>query len=135
MAGGSVSQVTNSRNKGCVGEREFADYLKAHGLEARRGQQFSGSKDSPDVVCPDLPDVHWEVKRREAGSVYLWLEQALEDGGAGKLHVVAHRRSHKEWIAVLPMEELVRLLILRELHHATKAEDAQTCVELASGLL
>ena len=52
----------NGRQKGAQGEREFATVLKDLGIEARRGQQFSGGKDSPDVVA-DLTGVHFEVKR------------------------------------------------------------------------
>jgi len=33
----------NSRNKGEVGESEFAGLLREHGYDARIGQQFSGS--------------------------------------------------------------------------------------------
>jgi Holliday junction resolvase len=45
----------NSREKGKRGERQWRDELRAQGFAARRGQQFSGSPDSPDVVCDDLP--------------------------------------------------------------------------------
>ena len=45
----------NSRaGKGKVGEREFAELLRAHGFDARRGQQFAGGADSPDVVSEAL---------------------------------------------------------------------------------
>ena len=44
----------NSRQKGARGERQWRDELRANGYVARRGQQFSGSADSPDVVCNDL---------------------------------------------------------------------------------
>ena len=53
----------NSRQKGKVGEREFAALLREHGFDARRGQQFSGSPDSPDVVSDALAWLHVEVKR------------------------------------------------------------------------
>src|SRR5580658_1667822 len=109
----------NSRDKGKTGELEFAHYLTSHGFEASRGQQHAGGNDSPDVRCAALSDVHFEVKRKEAGNPYLWVEQAIRDGGPGKLHVVAHRRNHKEWLAILPMEDLMRLLILRELFHGS----------------
>ncbi len=52
----------NSRAKGCRGERAWRDQLIAMGFDARRGQQFSGGKDSPDVVCDFLSGVHCEVK-------------------------------------------------------------------------
>ena len=98
----------NSRAKGARGEREFAQYLRDHGWAARRGQQFSGSPDSPDVVT-DVPGVHFEVKRVEKGSVYPWLTQAKADAG-DKIAVVAHRRNNEAWIAILPMSDLMELL-------------------------
>lgn len=115
---GSVSQVkkynrVNSRSKGAAGEREFAAVLKAKGLAARRGQQFAGGGDSPDVVCPSLTGVHFEVKRVQAGNPYDWLAQAQRDGKE-KVPVVAHRKNGKEWVAILPMTDLLDLLVLRE---------------------
>jgi len=44
----------NSREKGKRGERQWRDELRANGYAARRGQQFSGSPDSPDVICDGL---------------------------------------------------------------------------------
>ena len=102
----------NGRQKGAQGEREFATVLKDLGIEARRGQQFSGGKDSPDVVA-DLTGVHFEVKRVQAGNLYNWVAQAQRDGGE-KIPVVAHRRNQKDWVAILPMRDLLNLLILRE---------------------
>lgn len=98
----------NSRDKGKRGEREFAAFLRERGVEARRGQQFSGGDDSPDVVH-DIPGVHFEVKRCESGSLYSWLAQAIGDA-AGKMPIVAHRRNNKEWVAILPMADLLTLI-------------------------
>jgi Holliday junction resolvase len=100
----------NSRAKGCRGEREFRDVLRAHGFEARRGQQYAGGGDSPDVIS-NVPGVHWEVKRVEAGNPYNWLQQAIRDGeGSGAIPIVAHKRNGQEWIAVLRMDDLIHLL-------------------------
>jgi hypothetical protein len=104
----------NSKVKGKVGELEFAHFLTDHHLPAHRGQQFSGGSDSPDVVCKVLSDVHFEVKRREGGNPYPWVAQAIKDAPQAAVHVVAHRRNGKDWLAILPMEELLRLLILRD---------------------
>jgi Holliday junction resolvase len=103
----------NSRDKGATGEREFAKLLKVLGLEARRGQQFSGGTDSPDVVCPSFTGVHFEVKRVEAGNPYIWYDQAKRDG-VGKIPVVAHRKNGEQWLAILDMNDLLDLLITRE---------------------
>jgi len=103
----------NSRAKGCVGEREFAHLLAEHKLEARRGQQHAGGVDSPDVVCADLTNIHFEVKRVEAGNLYKWLDQAVRDA-KHKKPIVAHRKNGKPWVAIVPMDFMLELLVLRE---------------------
>ena len=99
----------NSREKGKAGEREAAAFLTLNGLPARRGCQFSGSPDSPDVVCPLLPGVHLEVKRCERTDLEGWLAQATADAG-GKLPVVIHRKNNGTWIGILRAEDLLALL-------------------------
>lgn len=69
----------NSREKGKRGERQWRDVLRAHGYMARRGQQFAGSPDSPDVVCDELKWAHFEVKNVEHLNVYDGMEQAERD--------------------------------------------------------
>ena len=73
--------MVNSNQKGKRGERELAKLIREFGINARRGQQFSGSPDSPDVVT-DLKDWHFEVKRTESLSVYKAMDQAASDCGA-----------------------------------------------------
>lgn len=102
----------NSRSKGKAGELEFAKLLQSRGVTARRGQQFAGGTDSPDVVS-NYTDVHFEVKRTESGNLYKWLEQAVRDAPA-KLQVVAHRKNSKDWVAIVPMKDFLALLNLRE---------------------
>lgn len=103
--------MINSRNKGACGEREFRDVLKKHSFDARRGQQYAGGGDSPDVVCPELADeFHFEVKRVEAGNLYKWLAQAIRDAEGIQIPVVAHRRSREEWVAILPMDDFLALV-------------------------
>jgi hypothetical protein len=71
----------NSREKGKRGERAWRDELRANGYDARRGQQFAGSPDSPDVVCGDLPWIHFEVKAVERLNIEEAMEQARGDCG------------------------------------------------------
>ncbi len=99
----------NSRAKGCRGEREWRDELREAGFNARRGQQFSGGSESPDVVCPSLPGLHWEVKRVEAGNPYNWHDQARTDCGQ-KIPVVAHKRNGRKWLVILSGEDFLNIL-------------------------
>ena len=93
----------NSRQKGKRGEREWAKFLTSKGYSARRGQQFSGGCDSPDVVCPSLP-FHWEVKRNEALDMYSALNQALYDSSPEKIPAVAYKKNRKNWIVIMEAE-------------------------------
>jgi Holliday junction resolvase len=122
----------NSRQKGARGEREFAENLRSLGFDARRGQQFSGSPDSPDVIT-NIPGVHFEVKRVERGSLYAWLAQAQKDAGAGQIPVVAHRRNNGGWIAILPMGHLLELLRGRAADLRQLPEDATAAPEKGDG--
>jgi Holliday junction resolvase len=105
-----------SRNKGKAGEREVAELLTAEGFEARRGVQYRGGTDSPDVLCASLPSVHFEVKRTERLRLYEAMAQAKADAG-DKLPIVAHRAKRCDWIAVLGFRDL--LALLRAAHHDT----------------
>lgn len=94
-----------SREKGKRGEREFAKFLREHGVEARRGVQFQGGPDSPDVTSDD--GIHWEVKRTEALSVYKAMQQAISEAPEEKIPAVAHRRSNQEWLVILRAEDFL----------------------------
>lgn len=91
----------NSRRKGKVGELQAAEFFREHGLTARRGQQFKGGPDSPDVVVDELPGWHVEVKRTEKLQLYEALEQAEEDCEKTKTPVVLHKRNHRRWLVIM----------------------------------
>ena len=99
----------NSREKGKRGERQWRDELRANGYAARRGQQFSGSPDSPDVICDGLPWAHFEVKLVERLDLYAAMDQARRDSG-GKAPLVAHRRNFWPWLVTMDAERFYRLL-------------------------
>lgn len=98
----------NSRAKGARGEREAAAaWVDAVGGTARRGQQFAGGTDSPDVVT-SFPSIHLEVKRVEKGNPYAWMEQAIRDAG-GRCPVVLHKRNNKPWLLIVRLSDVQRL--------------------------
>src|SRR6516164_11367923 len=99
----------NSREKGKRGERQWRDELRANGYCARRGQQFSGSADSPDVVCDSLPWIHFEVKAVECLNIEDAMEQARRDAGP-KVPVVAHKRNFREWLVTMTAEVFFQFL-------------------------
>ena len=119
----------NSREKGKRGERQWRDELRAHGYTARRGQQYSGSPESPDVICDELDWLHFEVKAVERLNIEDAMDQARRDsrsgnhltpalsdraglatsgGGAGsqggQVPLVVHRRSFRGWLVTMDAE-------------------------------
>lgn len=115
----------NSRQKGARAERAWRDRLKSQGWEARRGQQFSGGTESPDVVCPDLDVFHFECKHVEALNIHAAMNQARTDAAKRfcavqpdlikpKFPIVAHKRNGTGWLVTMPDEvffELVKKFI------------------------
>jgi len=99
----------NCCQKGKRGERAWRDELRAHGYEARRGQQFSGSPESPDVVCPDLPGFHFEVKTVERLNVHEAMAQAVDDADEN-VPVVAHKRNRGGSLVTMRSEDWFNLL-------------------------
>jgi len=78
------------------------------GVAARRGVQFRGSPDSPDVIA-DIPGIHIECKRTERFRLYEALEQAVKDAGAN-VPVVLHRQNRQPWVAVIRLDDLPTLI-------------------------
>lgn len=94
----------NACQKGKRGERAFAAWLRENfGVAARRGRQFSGSPDSPDVV--GINGVHFEVKHVEKLNVWSAVDQACKDCGSN-VPVVAMKRNRSEWLLVLKASDL-----------------------------
>jgi hypothetical protein len=97
-----------SRQKGKRGEREAAAELAVvFACDARRGVQYQGGPDSPDVVLEGV-NVHVEAKRVEALNLYAAIDQAREDAGE-KVPIVWHRRNGKTSVCIVETQNLLRL--------------------------
>lgn len=120
MPGVAVSG-RSSRRKGKSGELEVAAILQAAGLEHVRRTPNSGGL----AWRGDLQGVQGyviEVKRCETLAIPAWLRQAYAAATAGEVPVVVFRRSapgngrerppDTRWHAVIPLEELARLVAL-----------------------
>ena len=95
-----------SRDKGKRGERELASKLREYGYNTKRGVQYQGGPESPDVI--GLPGIHIECKRTERLNLYDALAQAKHDAGA-QMPVVMHRRNNCEWVVIQPLEDWMKL--------------------------
>lgn len=96
----------NSKQKGARGERELASKLREYGYATRRGVQYSGSPDSPDVV--GLPQIHIECKRVEKLNIYDALAQSMHDAGSN-IPTVFHRKNNCEWLVTLRLEDFMTI--------------------------
>jgi len=101
----------NSKDKGKRGEREWAAWLRENlrCVNARRGQQYSGGTDSPDVV-DGIPNTHPEVKRVEKLNIYTAIEQAQRDSGTN-IPYVPHRKNGKPWLITILASDLTAFAI------------------------
>jgi Holliday junction resolvase len=102
--------MTNSREKGKRGERDWRDFLRETvSPDAKRGQQFKGGSDSPDVECPGMEHLHCEVKNTERFQVYKFIAQAVAECG-GKTPYVAMKSNHKSWLVVMRAEDWIKMV-------------------------
>ena len=99
----------NSRNKGKVGEREAAAELGALlGVTSRRGVQYQGGPDSPDVVLDGVA-IHVEAKRTERLLLWAAIEQARSDARTGAVPIVWHRANRRGSVVIVETARLVEL--------------------------
>ena len=101
------------RRKGKSGELEVAAVFQSAGFDCARTPNSGALRIAGDLYG-DLP-LHVEVKRQEVARVWLWAEQAATDAGASAPWLVAMRRSRSPWLALLPLDDVVRLLELARL--------------------
>jgi Holliday junction resolvase len=97
-----------SKQKGAQGEREVAALMREFGFVARRGLQFKGTADSPDVEH-NIPGFHVEVKYRRAMDFHRWLAQCEVEAGEGKAPLLFWRRDKTSWLVVLHADDFLRL--------------------------
>ena len=99
----------NSKRKGNNGERELCQYLNDHGIPAHRNDQrcILGGLDNPDI---SIDGYHVEVKRTEQFRLYDAMNQAIRDANGHAVPVVVHRRNKSGWVAVLRIDDFIRLL-------------------------
>lgn len=102
--------AVNSKTKGKNGELELARKLKEYGYDVRRSVQYNGKADEGQPDLLGLPHIHVECKRTEKLNLYDAIDQAKRDSsGTGEIPVVFHRRNHCEWLAIMPLDEFMKM--------------------------
>ena len=104
--------MVNSRAKGARFELEVAKILSSHGMESRRGQQFAGSPDTPDVISPDFP-FHIEAKMVEKLNLQSAMDQSERDCGT-RPPCVIHKRKRKDVLFTCKLDDLIKLFFGNE---------------------
>lgn len=98
-----------SVRKGKVAERAAAHYLsELFGVKCRRGQQFAGSPESPDVV--GIEGLHIEVKNCQQLNIDKALEQSVNDSASHEVPIVFHRKNRKRWKITFYADDLLQFL-------------------------
>jgi len=105
--------MINSRSKGKRGELQAIGVIKDAGWkdaartsDGRRQHGRGDVRNGPEAT-------HLELKWRERVEIVKWFAQATDEAD-GSLPVVAFRTNATPWLAVLPFDELLALLRLRE---------------------
>lgn len=97
--------MTNSRQKGKRGEREYAKWLRDNfGLDARRGQQYCGLAGNADVVG-GFPNTHAECKWVESLNLQRAMAQAVADCGDAIPYVV-HKKNRQDMMITVRASDL-----------------------------
>ena len=101
-----------SKQKGKRGERECAAELgELLGLAegaARRGVQFAGGPESPDVVL-DGVNIHVEAKRVERLQLWPAVEQAAKDSPPAAIPLVWHKANRRPSVVIVETSRLLEL--------------------------
>ena len=103
-----MAKKINSRQKGKVGERELARFLRDAGFkECRRGEQYCGANGDADVV--GLPGIHIECKRVEKLNLQKAYQQACNDAKEDETPAVFHRKNGEEWMVTMSLKDWIEL--------------------------
>lgn len=100
--------MTNAKRKGNAGEVEFCKLIVENlGIDVHRNLQQTRDGGADIKLKP----YSIEVKRRAAiGNIYDWMNQASAGCDTAERPIVVCRADRKQWLAILPIEELFRLI-------------------------
>ena len=99
----------NSNRKGKVFERWVAAYFREHGHDkARRGQQYKGGADSPDVI--GLDGFHIECKNTERWNDYEFMAQSVRDAEEGEIPIVIAKKKFEKPLVIMRLDDFMEVL-------------------------
>ena len=101
------------RNKGALGEREVIQRIREAGWRDAERTSNGRAQDGRSDIARGPEGCAIEVKRQERLNVPRAFDQLTADAG-DQLPILVHRPSRHEWMATLPLSDLLPLLALRE---------------------
>jgi hypothetical protein len=119
----------NSRQKGKRVERLWRDQLREAGfIKAYRGQQYCGAAGDADVVCPELPGFHFEVKGVQNLNVLAAMKQAIADSSkSGRTPTLAHKKNGEPWLVTMLAADWLKLVKETDRVVSPTAEESIDC--------
>ena len=114
------------------GERELSQALRYifPNLSPRRGQQFAGGPDSPDIV--GLPGIHIECKRTNRLNLASAMRQATEDACDDAVPTVFSRSDYGRWLVTCQLADMLafaRLIVALSTARARSSDNDVTCYQ------
>jgi hypothetical protein len=104
----------SERRKGAKGELEAIALIREAGWSHARRTHDGRTQSGRGDVAGGPAGVHVEIKRVERLNVPGALAQVRADADPLDIPVLVHRPSRSEWMATLPLADLLPLLALRE---------------------
>lgn len=101
------------RSKGSRGELALLQVLHRHGWTTARRNWQSGGQGGGDIV-EGIPGVSIECKNAESVRIWDWWAQTKAAAKPTDMPLLAFKRSRSEWLAVVPLEDLLELIAFRE---------------------
>jgi Holliday junction resolvase len=97
--------MINSKQKGKRSELSAKDLLRSHGFAARRGQQFNGGQDAPDVIS-NFP---WHIEAKYVEKLNIWavLQQAEKECG-DRRPALFFKRNRSEWYVAFRATDILK---------------------------
>ena len=104
----------SQRRKGKTGELEVVRVLKDAGWPRAERTSNGRAQHARGDVANGPAGCHIEVKRQERLNVPAAFRQIESDANPLDIPVLVHRPSGQDWMATIPLDELLPLLKLRE---------------------
>ena len=101
--------MVHSKNKGKAFELKVSHMIKDFGFAARRGQQFQGTPESPDIIS-ELP-FNFECKAVEKLNLWDAWEQAKSDSGASEMPAVVFKRNRSDILICMEFSDLLGIMV------------------------